>query len=66
MIKALKLKEDSMKREQCITIRHGPISHKVIFRVGTRVFIQHVPADNQVDAVELMAERAYKRLRGVR
>ena len=59
-------KEDKMKREQCITIRPGPISHKVIFRIGARTIIQRVPADNPVETVQLWAERAYKRLRGIR
>jgi len=54
-----------MKREQCITIRPGPISHKVILRVGARVITQLVPADNPVEAVQLWAEKAYKRLRKV-
>ena len=53
-----------MKRLQCITIRPGPISHKVIFRVGARTIIQRVPADNPVETVQLWAEKAYKRLRG--
>ena len=52
-----------MKREQCITIRPGPISHKVIFRVSTRIIVQYVPADNPVETVQLWAEGAYKRLR---
>jgi len=55
-----------MKREQCITIRPGRVSHKVIFKVEARIIVQYVPADNPVEAVQLWAEKAYKRLRGIR
>ena len=50
-----------MKREQCITIRPGPISHKVILWVGARVITQLVPADNPVEAVQLYPPTAAAR-----